>query len=261
MVTSDASAKITARKKRQAVRTNFQRAHRAEKKFARQLSSVARQVGAIVKGMAPKGVPRNPHQLTDALNRYADIIKPWATEVSASLIEDISRRDLFAWASLSRDIGRNLKKEIAGAPTGEAFRLLMKEQVNLIQSLPREAAGRIHKLVIEGMTLSRRPESIAKEIMKTQGVTQSRAMLIARTETTRSSTAMVQSRATYVGSEGYIWQTAEDSDVRDRHQHLQGKFIPWNQAPVAGENGERYHAGSGPNCRCWAEPVIPDIIT
>ncbi len=242
------NAKYTAKKKRQQIRERFKRAHRAEGKFARQLKQVARQIGSIVKGLAPKGVPKNPSVLNNALQKYADLIRPWAVEVSKSLIDDISNRDYRSWAELGNEMGRSLKAEIKYAPTGETYRRLMDEQVSL------------HKLITGGMTASERPESIAKEIMRTEQVSRSKAMLIARTETTRSSTAFVQARATFVGSEGYIWQTAMDGDVRDRHEHLQGKFIKWTEPPVAGEAGMRYHAGAGPNCRCWAEPVIPDVI-
>lgn len=254
------NSKQAARKKRQQVRERFKRAHRAEGKFARQLKQVATQVGRIVKKLAPKGVVRDPSKLTAALNRYAQNIRPWAEEVSKALILDISKRDYRSWIDLGDEIGRSLRSEIDEAPTGQAYKQLMQEQVTLIQSLPIEASQRVHKLIMENMIGSKRPTSVAEEIMKTEHVTKSRAMLIARTETTRSSTALTQARATYIGSEGYIWQTAEDSDVRDRHKHLQGKFIKWDEPPIAGENGQRYHAGAGPNCRCWTEPVLKDII-
>jgi hypothetical protein len=88
------------------------------------------------------------------------------------------------------------------------MRELMAEQVDLITSLPIKAAQRVHKLTIEAMSDGTRAAEVAQEIMRTGHVTESRAKLIARTETSRTVTAMTQTRAEYVGSQGYIWRTA-----------------------------------------------------
>lgn len=114
--------------------------------------------------------------------------------------------------------------------------------------------------MIEAMPGGVRASETAKEIERTGDVTRSRADLIARTETTRAATSMVEARARHVGSEGYIWRTVGDVDVREIHKKLEGKFVRWDSPPVAGENGERAHAGAIYNCRCWPEPVIPDSI-
>lgn len=254
-------AKQEAKKARIKQRERFRRSHIAEKRFSRQLVAVAKQVGAIVQGLAPDGVVRSLPQLTNALNKYSELLQPWAQSVSQSLVDDVARRDEHAWAETGREIGQALRKEIQTAPTGQAMREMMDEQVMLITSLPLEAAQRVHKLTIEGMTSGTRAKETAAEIMKTGEVTKSRAMLIARTETTRTASAMTMARAQSIGSEGYIWRTARDADVREIHRKLEGKFIKWDEPPVASENGVRAHAGMIYNCRCWMEVVIPDEIS
>lgn len=247
-------------RQRVAARLRFQRSRMAERAFARKLDSLANQIGSIVKKFAPKGIVQNVHGLQQALTRYTEMVKPWAKQVSESLIAEIGQRDMQSWTQLGDELGRNLRREVSYAPTGKAMREIMHEQVDLISSLPKRAAERVHRLTIEGMTRGTRANSTAEEIMKSGHVSRSQARLIARTETGRTATAMVEARAMFIGSKGYIWRTTGDADVRDRHKHLEGKFIPWGRPPIAGENGERYHAGAGPNCRCTPEPVIPDVI-
>jgi len=257
---TSAAQKRAAKQQRLKARERFVRARKAEKGFQRQLLQVAKQVGSIVKGFAPEGVVNDLSQLTNALSRYSDLIRPWAKAVSATMTAEVGQRDEQAWTSMGRELGRNLRQEIENAPTGQVMQLLMAEQVDLITSLPTKAAQRVHHLTIEALSDSTRASEIAKEIQRTEQVTASRAKLIARTETSRAVGAMTQSRAEYIGSPGYIWRTAGDSDVREIHKHLEGHIIAWDDPPVAGENGERAHAGMIYNCRCYMEPLVPDII-
>ncbi len=248
------------RQQRIKARERFVRARKAEKAYQRQLLQVAKQVGHIVDGMAPGGVVSDMPQLSVALSKYAELLKPWAKAVSGKMLAEVDRRDEAAWSEMGRELGRNLRAEIRGAPTGAAMRELMDEQVDLITSLPIKAAQRVHKLTIEGLSDSTRAAEVAKEIMRTGHVTESRAKLIARTETSRTVSAMTKVRSEFVGSTQFIWETSQDSDVRHLHAKLQGKVFSWDDPPVAGENGERALPGAIYNCRCWASPIIPDEV-
>jgi len=250
----------SARQRRQATRLRFAKARRAEESYARQLRQVATQVGNIVRGFAPRGEVTNLSELTSTLNRYADMIRPWATAAADRFIREVAQRDERAWAEAGRDIGRALRQEIRNAPTGAIMRQRLAEQVDLITSLPLEAAKRVHRIATEAMTTGSRAGELAKEIMKTGHVTRGRAELIARTETGRVAGALTEARSLHIGSEAYIWRTAGDADVRPEHKKLEGKVVRWDDPPIAGENGVRYHAGMGPNCRCSMEPVLPDVV-
>ncbi|WP_265340329.1 phage minor head protein, partial [Salmonella enterica] len=84
----------------------------------------------------------------------------------------------------------------------------------------------------------------------------SRADLIARTELGRATGALDQARALSIGSNGYIWRTAEDGDVRHSHREMEGKFVEWGRPPTL--DGMTGHAGELPNCRCYKEIVFPN---
>ena len=237
----------------------FAAARRAETTYARQLRKVARHVGELINAFTP-GDPEVVSVLMQALERYAQAIDPWAQATARRMLEEVARRDERAWAQMAQTMRRALRQEIREAPTGQAMQKMLEEQVSLIRSIPLDAAKRVHELTLEGLTSGARAKEIVPMIMESGSVTVARANLIARTEVARTASALTQVRAQHVGSIGYIWRTARDGRVRPCHKKLEGKYCGWDSPPIAEENGRRYHAGQGPNDRCYAEPIIPEIV-
>lgn len=238
-------------------RTFFNRVRRGESAYAVNLRKIAQFIQHLVEGIDPYNASEM-RELEVALRRYSNLLGPWARMTARRMLVDVSRRDQNVWREYANFLGVNLRQEIYQAPIGEVMRDLMNEQVRLITSLPLDAATRVHELAIGSLYEGARASEIADEIMRTGEVTRSRANLIARTEVGRAATTLTQARAQYVGSSGYIWRTAHDSDVRPVHRELDGTFHKWNDPPVAERSGMKYHAGAGPNCRCYCEPVLPD---
>lgn len=248
-------------KQRRVARERFMKARRVEREFQSQLTAVGRQIGAIIKSFAPEGVLPVEHReaLRIALSTYSGLLRPWATSVTHRMQQQVNRKDVTAWEQLARAMGGTLRSRVAGVPV---IRLLREEQervVELITSLPLRAAERVHEMTIQGLFQGKRAKEISEKIFQGGKVTINQAKLIARTEVARTASLLTQVRAEHVGSEGYIWRTSDDPDVRPRHKRLEGKFIRWDEPPISGENGERAHAGQIYNCRCWPEPVVPDL--
>lgn len=240
-------------------RLNWTKARNAEGSYNRKLQGVARQVGELIRGFAPDGVVRNMARLQRALEQYAELIEPWADAVGSYMVADVRRRNEQMWKATGSEIGRGLRIEMAYSDQGAVFREARRRQVDLITSLPRKAGQRVIKLTEEALYTGRRAESIAQEILESGKVTQSRARLIARTEVSTTSFEFLRARAERAGSPGYFWRTSEDADVRSTHQAVNGDFIRWDAPPKTDANLAPYHAGCGPNCRCWAEPTFPDL--
>lgn len=217
---------------------------------------MARQVGLIVKGMAPDGAPQKVPGIVEALKRYADLLAPWARAVAAYMVADVERRDRAMWRATAKELGEGVRHEVLNAPTGAIMRALQEQQVTLITSLPLEAAQRVHELATAAMSSGRRAADLEAEILATGEVTTSRARLIARTEVARAQANFMQGRAQYAGSDGYVWRTSEDDDVRPSHQGMEGKYVRWDTPPTL--DNLRGHAGTLPNCRCFAEPIFRD---
>lgn len=184
------------------------------------------------------------------------MLDDWASAVARRMLADVAARDERAWMAVSREMGSGIARIVRETPIGEAMRQKMAEQVGLIKSLPREAGERVHRLVIEAQETGARADVIAREIMRTGEVARSRANLIARTEIGRAASTLTQVRAEAIGSVGYIWRTSRDSDVRPSHKRMEGRFVAWDAPPEL--DGMTGHAGALPNCRCYAEPVIPE---
>lgn len=230
----------------------------AEAKYTSALKKVADQVGLIVSPFDPVD-PGSVSAIDRMLKAYADMLRQWATMTASNMLMDVALRDERTWKTVARDMGLSLRDEIRASPTGDVMRMLLADQVDLIQSLPRQAAERVHRMTLAGMEKGLRADEIAAEIQKTGSVTKSRAILIAQTEVSRSATTLTQARAQHIGSPGYFWRTSEDGAVREDHRELNGKFFTWDNPPVADKRtDETAHPGCIYRCRCWADPVIPD---
>lgn len=230
---------------------------RIEQRYALQLRKVAQQVGTIIAPFTPGDMSQVP-TIEQLLKAYSDMLKGWATQTASNMLMDVALRDEQTWQVLAKDLSRGLREEIRNAPTGRVMRQLLADQVDLIQSIPIEAAQRVHRLTLEGIEDSTRASEIAKEIMRSEEVTASRATLIARTEVSRTATTLTEARATSIGSPGYFWETSHDGTVRSDHKELDGNFFTWDNPPVADKRtGARAHPGCIYNCRCWARVALP----
>jgi len=227
-----------------------------ERRYAVQLRSVAKQVGAIVNGFPP-GDPQFVPTIDAMLRAYADLLLPWARETAAKMLRATNAADYKAWLSLGEEVSAGVMREVTTTPTGSTFLALLAEQVHYIRSIPLEAAQRVHTLTTEALADGTRAAEIAKMIQASGSVAESRATLIARTEVARTASTFTQARALNVGSQGYVWETSRDGDVRPSHKKMQGKIIDWDKPPVV--DGMTGHAGEFPNCRCWPRVILPRL--
>ncbi|WP_157912512.1 phage head morphogenesis protein [Escherichia coli] len=233
------------------------RNRQAEIRYRTSLRRIARAVGDIVNGRYD-GSNDSITEIIEALERYSEIITPWATKVAENFTADIVRKNDEQWRKHSKTISRELRNLVNSSPPGQVMKSIVAEQVKYIKSLPLEAADRVYDIqnrAIEAVVTGGRAEHFAKEIAASGDIAKSRADLIARTELGRATGALDQARALSIGSNGYIWRTAEDGDVRHSHQEMEGKFVEWGKPPTL--DGMTGHAGELPNCRCYKEIVFP----
>lgn len=223
-----------------------------ELKYSRALLLVANQVEALLSGVNGSNIDR----IGRRLDGYADILDDWAVQVARSMFSDVDTKNKQFWRAMSQEIGVQMARQLAETDIGLTVTQSLDDQVRLIKSLPRQAAERAHEYVREAALKGQRASEIAERIMGLGSVTRSRAVLIARTETSRFSTELLKARAQTVGSTGYIWRTASDSDVRPSHKKMSGQHVQWGSPPTL--DGMTGHAGCLPHCRCYPEPVIPE---
>ncbi|KAF1025814.1 MAG: hypothetical protein GAK29_01676 [Acinetobacter bereziniae] len=230
-------------------------ARKVEIKYARQLRQIATYIDSIIKGFDIENQSTYP-LIISALRRYAETLDEWAFSAAGRVLTDVALRDEKTWLIYAKDMSKDVRDQIRNTDIGVVYQQLLSEQVSLIKSLPLNAANRVQDLASRALIEGIRSEEIVGLIMATGQVTKSRAKTIARTEVSRASSLFTQVRAKDLGSEGYIWRTSEDPDVRTSHKAMNGKFVAWENPPSL--DNMVGHAGCLPNCRCYPEPVIPD---
>lgn len=231
----------------------------AEAKFRKSLKKIAQASGHIVERHVDGAKIVDEAAMTKALHEYSAAITPWAKKQAKKLYLDTLKRinSDKAYREHSKRIGKLLSDEMFEREIDVKTKEMFLEQVGLIKSIPIEAGERAQALALEAVAGGRRAEEVALELMNTTDVTESRAKLIARTETARTNTALNKARAESVGSTQYIWRTSQDAAVRDSHKKMNGKVFDWNDPPTL-EDGMTGHPGTFPNCRCYPEAILPE---
>lgn len=165
-----------------------------------------------------------------------------------------STKNPYLYKLLMREINNGLKNDI---------NIQIEENANLIKTLPTDVAKKVTKDIEEMALKGMRASEIAKVIRgQTDKHSRASAKLIARTEISKTTTALTKARCDNLDLHWYVWRTAEDGDrVRKSHRIMEGVLVNWNEPPspeaLAGEKSVgNYHAGNIWNCRCYPEPLI-----
>jgi SPP1 gp7 family putative phage head morphogenesis protein len=241
------------------------------KKFERYLSAMAREIQKIVGNVedlegADAAVAR--------LSRYERALAKWADDTARKMVTEADKINARNWVNWDKEqrseyvrgrkergelISKALRRERLTKPQNEMIQALSKEAAGFIKSVPENVRQRIVDRAEDLRNGGIRQSEFVDEVQRLGGVSESRARLIARTEMSRATTILTQSRAESVGSTHYIWRTAMDGIVRDDHRELEGKVFAWDDPPMH-DDGYAYHPGAFPNCRCVPEPLIPEDL-
>ena len=225
----------------------FSPSRTAEKRYARQLKSVAGQIRHILATSSPADAER-------LLREYDKVLEPWARQTAATMMAGVQRKNAQAWRAVAGRMGRDMRALMGAPGVGAAVQAAIADNVSLIRSLVVGAADDVAELIRESLVTGTRAEDLAARIAEIGEVSEKRARTIARTEVSKAGTALTRARAESIGSEGYIWRTAGDADTRDSHRAMEGVFVRWDSPPTL--DGMTGHAGDVPNCRCYPEPVL-----
>ena len=215
---------------------------------------IARQVDLIARLYRDETDPERAAALMqERLFSYAEFIAPWAEQVAALMCEQASKADYDTWLELGDGLSKATRERLKTAAIGPVFDRLQAEQVDLITSLPREAAETVHEWTRDGLDKGLRYADIAKRIQNELGQqVEYRAVRVARTESARARSTFTEARAKAVGSTHYRWHTCGDGAVRKMHADLDGTIQAWASPPVCevGRGGipVRAHPGCVWNC-------------
>lgn len=191
-------------------------------------------------------------------------LEAYAKQAAERMVTGLLSLNARSWREAARESGQGLRlhaalsRELRG-PVGERVRSLVAENASLISSLPLKIARQVTAEAARAGEGGERAEAFTGRI---SGVSRTRAMLIARTEISKASTALTQARAESLDLPWYVWRTSEDQRVRPAHRKMDNVLIRWNNPPsperLAGQKNAPapYNAGNIFNCRCYAEPLL-----
>lgn len=204
----------------------------------------------------------------DDMQKAEQFLTDYGELASTHMLTGIAKWNAKSWRDAVKQSGRGeelhslLAHELAG-PVGKRVRAIVKENGKLVRSIPFDVRQAMTTEIGNMQRAGLRSEEIARRLQeRVPQLTKNKARLIARTETSKATTALTRARSAEMNLPWYVWRTSEDARVRASHRHLDGVLVPWNNPPapeaLVGIRSTlgHYAAGDAPNCRCLPQPVL-----
>lgn len=245
--------------------TNWQLKRSTERRYG---ASLARLITGLQSELSRIS---SPFLLAAAIRRYArsPTYRRAAMLLAQSMATHIFSDGHKTWREAARSgskgriIWQALKDEMNHTVIGTAYRETISRNAELISSMPDTIAEQVTHMVSREAQAGLRPDAIMEDVLQAwPGMTRKHARLIARTETSKASTALTRARSAAAGLGWYVWVSEKDARVRASHRLMDGVIIPWGNPPSPEAlNHERYvygnyDAGDTFNCRCYPAPLI-----
>ena len=126
----------------------------------------------------------------------------------------------------------------------------------LITTLSQKHIAEVRSLVINGMRQGVTAKELAQQIQsRVTGKTRANFNLIARDQVSKLNGQLTMLRQRDLGVTRYVWRTSLDERVRASHRAHRDKVYFWDNPPE-----DTGHPGNDYQCRCYAEPVLEDLI-
>lgn len=199
--------------------------------------------------------------------------KSFADKLALNMVTAVNTENRRTWREAStentkgRMIYESLQNEM-GTVVGRTIEERVKENAQLIRTLPLSISEKVTDYVQKEQLKGRRASDIAKDIQKMfPEKTMASAKLIARTETSKAQSSLQEARSIKNGLKYYVWRSNSDARRRPAHANLEGVLVRWDTPPAPEEllgmkSEGHYSAGCIYNCRCWASVVVfLDAIT
>lgn len=147
----------------------------------------------------------------------------------------------------------------------------LKKNVSLIKTIPQQYFSQIETAVDEAVTKGQLSKTLQGKLKDISDGQKNRARLIARDQIGKLTANIEEARQRKSNVKEYIWRTRQDGRVRSfantsgysDHKRLEGQIVKWNDPPQTvfrGKRaGERHHAGTDIQCRCFPQAIYDDI--
>ena len=161
--------------------------------------------------------------------------------------------------SVNQAVGVDMRPILDQEGMQEYIQAASWQNAELIKSVPEEYLKRIETAVVGGVRGGDAPTKIARNIREATGVTQRRAELLARDQTSKLTSEITERRQKQAGIKYFQWITSKDERVGDDHRRAARRDVGygpgiyrWDKPPREGVPGN----STRPNCRCTAKPIF-----
>lgn len=213
-------------------------------------------VSALSKGNAQPA--RNALDLLDLSQKYDEFAKKFAAELTKKGVygQKGTWKKYYQAAKSKNYVGipRTLsayEAQVAKTAIEQNFKMIKTIPSQIKEILGHKYTSTLIQQVLEG--------KLGRKSFEAQLASHGhkQAKLIARTETAKLQTAILEERATNVGSIVYEWRASHDKRTRPSHKAMDGVIVFWKkQKPLLDDM--RGHAGEFPNCRCTPQPILDE---
>lgn len=217
-----------------------------------------------------KGVELLSRQMTRILDRLEAMdINNFATQMARGFATRLNRNSSDSFNSnIKNSIGLDLNRAVASPDAQEAVMMAIRNNVALIKSIKDEYKDSVSKLIRDNVFNGERPTNIVTQIKEIGGVSKSRAAFIARDQTAKINSDLVEIRAKAIGSDTYYWTSTNDERSRPDHDALDGMLCSWVDPTIYSDDDSvtwkkrsaigavEEHVGKPYNCRCVARTKV-----
>lgn len=158
---------------------------------------------------------------------------------------------------LKDKIGVDFKGVLAdrSSNVGKVVTNRIKENSDLIVSLRDEYKQRARDAIHESFMSGDDSFNLRGTLEQIEGVTESRAILIARDQTQKACSDLNQARQKDIGVTHYFWRGIDDGRERESHIANNDQRFAWDSPPE-----ETGHPGEDVQCRCTADPDLSTLL-
>lgn len=172
----------------------------------------------------------------------------------------VSRGDAQNHAEVSTNLknqtGIDLSAYLRNSPNiVERVNELTVSNIQLIKSIRTQYLDKVQNAVMQAMVQGALNKDLAEQLKKLGKDVESRAMLIARDQSSKLNAALTRARHEEVGIKKYMWSTSGDERVRASHAEKDGQIFEYTNPPA-----DTGHPGHDVNCRCVQIPVLDDVV-
>lgn len=182
----------------------------------------------------------------------------WANQRSRMMAEGVDKaHERRFFAKLKKIAGVDLAGVIDRERLDAVLQAKVRENVNLIKSIPEEYFVKLETMVYENAVQGRTTaKSLQSQIGELWDITDNRAKFIARDQTAKLNSAINTERNIAAGIVEYEWRAtggeSGDGRTRENHRKKHGKIYRFDKPPA-----DTGHPGEDFQCRCTARSIIP----